>query len=543
MSFSLHFVRIVLLVLLTSPSCDASRAIAQRGKELQAFNGTASSQARVGLSAVEHYRQAGRAVGQLGLSLAELQEVPDFAREAFMEPMIPREFQTVLCGAISGLIVVIFLITTCQEENVAPASKKDKGQASGSARAALDSPFGNRLHVLDNAKFLLIFLVVYGHILYYSYMGESDDGQTWLAGANQGLKTAFLAVRSFPVPMFCFVSGILTQGPVTVLRLQRFLQFLIVPAFIWIVFAKAFVLGLLTDPSPHTAMSAFNALATFQRFEVRGYEWFLLTLVFWKVTTFLIWGHIRPSFMLALTMLLSASLGYMSLGVFDNMVALLPYFAAGLAFPIEQALSCTKKICPMGSFLVGLLVVLWLMMQDSIFPEPLPDGYGSYSCCFAGTVFEGTKASQGLDYKFYWTRKVTKVTLDILVVKAIILFLVPRWELSLSWVGQHCIYPYLFHGVGLIWRERLVHAFPPPVVTSTYGHALVLLIHVPYAVFLMVLFASTTWRMLFSWCFCPLWFNVFLLHPCELKNEIKAPLAKQDPQVFEACSDSDEDAA
>merc|ERR1719379_3402829 len=115
--------------------------------------------------------------------------------------------------------------------------------------------------------------------------------------------------------MFCFISGVLTQGPVTQTRLRRYVQFLVVPVLLWILVVKQFVLGALSDPRPQTLKDAFSATIHLQRFEVRGYEWFLITLALWRASVFLIWSHFRPRVALCLALALSCITGYKDIGI------------------------------------------------------------------------------------------------------------------------------------------------------------------------------------------------------------------------------------
>lgn len=492
---ALNTLHVFIITLLVDP-CASARYEYPKNKNassLMAFDFSLSSD----VGSVTAQRAAARARGLVGITLLDLQEVDSDRRDDSSRLFSPAA-ETGLCCVLASFGAAALLAQGYRERHEQTEEKQE----------ALVQNAKEHHYVLDNAKLLLIFLVVYGHFLYYSYVGEADDGRTWLSGSTAWVKWSFSAVRTFPVPMFCFISGILSQGNVTLARLQRFLQFLIVPVFIWILLAKGIVLGILTDPRPQMAIDAIKALVTFQSFEVRGYEWFLLMLVMWKSSVYLCWIHLKPSITLATSIVFSACLGYISLGVADNFAALLPFFTAGLVFPLDKALKSTAKVSNLTTIAIGVAMISWIFLQDTLFHDPLPDGYGSYECCAAGQVFKG---ADGLQKQLYWTRKVAKIILDLLLVTGIILFLTPRRELSLSFVGEHCLFPYLFHGVGLLWRERLIHAFPPPVITNDAGHAIVLLLHVPWAILLMTLFASSYWRMLFAWCFYPTWFDVFML--------------------------------
>lgn len=376
--------------------------------------------------------------------------------------------------------------------------------------------------MLDNSKALLIFLVVYGHFLYYNYQRESDDWRTWLSGDVEMMEYLFLIFRVFPIPMFVFISGVLSQGPVTKQRLRRFLTNLVIPTVVWVLFAKQFVLGLLTDPRPSVMWQALWALGHLQRFEVRGYEWFLWALIMWRGSIFVLWAHLRPWACFTIALAVSCVAGYKDISFANGPVALLPYFVAGYVFPLDSASRATESLQRPLQAAVGVVVLFWLFVgQPLVFQEPLPDAYGNFSCCEAGAIFEGIG---GADRALYWARKLAKVAVDILILLAIMLFMVPRVKTPFSFVGQYCLYPYLFHGIALLWRDYLVRAFPPPEVTSTWGHAAVLLLHVPFVLAVCAGFASLPWRCLLSLVFEPVWIAPVLRPLFQLSK--KKPLPK-----------------
>eukprot|EP00971_Amphidinium_carterae_P311985 6201618-Amphidinium_carterae.1 len=217
------------------------------------------------------------------------------------------------------------------------------------------------------------------------------------------------------------------------------------------------------------------ALLNMEPFEVRGYEWFLVVLILWRASAFLIWTHLTPLATLSWSSLIACVAGYKSLGLLDAPAALLPFFAIGYTLPLKRLCAVTDA-WPYSTSVLGMLAIgLWIfVLMPWAFPEPLPDGYGNYSCCAAGVIF---KESVGADYSLYWMRKLSRVAMDACVVLIILVLLIPRRELSLTWVGTYCLYPYLFHGVALEWREHFIHSFAPPVVTSAVGHAIVLMLH------------------------------------------------------------------
>jgi len=378
----------------------------------------------------------------------------------------------------------------------------------------------------DNMKFLLIFCVVYGHLLLYIILGVASDSKTWLSNhSDAALKYLYIAGSIVVVPMFCFISGILSQAkasqgqfvtsqgqPVIGSSFIKFICFDLAPLLIWL-FIKDVIITALSGAGPQEIWLALKAtLYLVPKMDVRSYEWFWVMLCVWRASCFLVWTHLSPLAGMTISLTISCVAGYTSLGYADNFLALLPYLVAGYVLPSSKVLGLAEKTSCRARLLVAAAVLLWIFVgQEMTFLEPLPDGYGSYATGRSRIAFENAAS---IHFYLFWTRKVAKFALDIAVLIAFLFFVIPRKATAVSWIGRYSLFPYLLHPVGLIWRERLVAAFPPPVVTSSWGHSLVYAALALYALAITALFASAPCRWLFGWCikppidrFVPLWFK------------------------------------
>jgi len=360
----------------------------------------------------------------------------------------------------------------------------------------------------DNMKFLLICCVVYGHLLLYIILGVASDSKTWLSNhSDAALKYLYIAGSIVVVPMFCFISGILSQAKAGQQRQRfgnafvKFICFDLAPLLIWL-FIKDFIITALSGSGPHEIWLALKAtLHLAPKMDVRSYEWFWVMLCVWKASCFLVWTHLTPLAGMSISLTVSCVAGYTSLGYADNFLALLPYLVAGYVLPSSKVLGLAERTSCGARLLVAAAGLLWIFVgQEMTFLEPLPDGYGSYATGRSRLAFENAAS---LHLYFFWTRKVAKFALDIAVLIAVLFFVIPRKATAVSWIGRYSLFPYLLHPVGLIWKERLVAAFPPPVVTSSWGHSLVYAALALYALAIAALFASAPCRWLFGWCIKP----------------------------------------
>jgi cellulose synthase/poly-beta-1,6-N-acetylglucosamine synthase-like glycosyltransferase len=405
--------------------------------------------------------------------------------------------------AASSIVLCVMLLALC-----VPWPQKAETAYQGSEKRDM---------LLDNAKVFAQFLVIYMHVF-----ASDPEGSDWsrrrgfdewrrAADLSKSLHEGFSAIA---VPMLCFISGMCSQGPTTERKLRRFVWNLLVPALIWVYFAKPVILDSLIDPDPQAFMARIQAVWNLQSFHD---EWYLQALVIWRGSVLLLWSHLHPLASAFSMFGLSAVAGYLKLAgplwSLDSVFGFLPYFAIGYVFPYDTALTATgtvnlRKCVPevVGKGFVVLSVLLWVFVLLPL-AGMLPDGHGNYNCCTAGAVFRSIDA---VDHSLYWTRRLARVVLELIPTLMLLLYVLPRHETMLSWIGPHTIYPYLFHTLANRWRNYLVHVFVPRDMLPTTGPVGVLILCAPYAIAVLAFFASAPWRMLFCWCFKPRWLSIFL---------------------------------
>lgn len=159
---------------------------------------------------------------------------------------------------------------------------------------------------IDGLKFILIFLVILGHISYYDY----------------GLRINRI-IYSFHMPLFVMISGFFThrQSP------QRF----------WHASLKLLSLYLIFQ----TGHLIYNTWALGIPFSITGFlnpslaMWYLLCLFYWRCAYhFTRPLGIKPAYALLLSIVLSVVVGFIPLGnkflAFQRAFAFLPFFIFGL---------------------------------------------------------------------------------------------------------------------------------------------------------------------------------------------------------------------
>lgn len=194
----------------------------------------------------------------------------------------------------------------------------------------------------DSLKFILICLVVFGHILEYSGI------------ADQLSFKVYTFIYTFHMPLFIFISGFFSKN-MTWEKLKKSFKTLI-PAYL--IFQTILYIPNMLDGS----FSLFNYLTSPQ-----GILWYILSLLYWRIIFYLIPKIKFLNFPVVITVsvLMALLLGLVNYPVFLSIaktIAFLPYFALGYYCTgdiITKIRSWNKGISLIILFTVFVLVYLF----------------------------------------------------------------------------------------------------------------------------------------------------------------------------------------
>jgi fucose 4-O-acetylase-like acetyltransferase len=271
----------------------------------------------------------------------------------------------------------------------------------------------------DNAKFLLIVLVVIGH--------------NWfpLITHSQSVKAAYMVVYTFHMPAFILLSGYFSRGfQARPDQVRKLIKTVLVP---YLIFQTAY-LGIVT----WTDHRPFDLDLT----EPVYLCWFLVALFAWRLST-PVWRALRHPVPVAVLVSICAGLMNVTLDfAFGRILQFLPYFVAGLAMRPEHfawlrraalrpwAAACALLSLPVAYLLAPSFNVDWLNLEYGI------------------NHFPGTSV---LDYVLIRLALFAAGTLMV----ATVLVLVPGRRLWFTALGALTMYPYLLHGMLVKSAERL----------------------------------------------------------------------------------------
>ncbi len=258
--------------------------------------------------------------------------------------------------------------------------------------------------LIDNVRFLLIVLVVFGHFLTSLRDNPLIDGvYTW--------------IYLFHMPAFVFLSGLVINSYVLNARgARRIVTGLLAPFAIFTVLYQVF--GTLVDqpvPSDDPLRDPYWLL------------WFLMALALWRISVPLLGGLRWP---VATTVVTSTVLvTYVNLSSWwsiDRYVVLMPFFTAGLVrrpAAMQRVRSVGWRIVAVGVLLASVPVAIWA--------KDLPGGFITYS--------------DGVDSPSEVPDFLALYVIAAAMIMAIVA-LAPGGRGRISLWGTRTIYVYLLHG-------------------------------------------------------------------------------------------------
>lgn len=275
-----------------------------------------------------------------------------------------------------------------------------------------------RYYLLDNLKVILIFFVVFGHVIEY-YINY-----------NSILMTLYIFIYIFHMPLFIFISGYLSKNFYKMKR--KAIRNLLIPYIIFnMIWYTAVYIG--------TRRAMFSVLYP-------GWTlWYLLSLFFWRITLkYLIkFKHILLlSFIAGVLVGLIPSIG--SILSISRTIVFLPFFLLGYYTTEEhlEKIKSFKSEYAITGILVFLLVAIYIVKNDLFNYKFL---YNSYSYnALEVSLFEGTIFRIFLYF-------------GAIIFSICVINLVPRKEQFFSKIGKATMNIYVFH----IYLVMLVYFFIP----------------------------------------------------------------------------------
>ncbi|WP_240732964.1 acyltransferase family protein [Jeotgalibacillus sp. S-D1] len=310
-----------------------------------------------------------------------------------------------------------------------------------------------RDYFFDNAKFILIFLVVFGHAI-----------QTYIE-TDPLLLSVYKTIYFFHMPAFILVAGYFAKGIHQKGLIRKLVKKLLIPYLIFQLIYTIYYYFLRNEQT-----------LTIDPFNPQWSLWFLVSMFFWSLLLLLFIGVLRLSWKTAVP--ISFGLGIM-IGFVDDLTSTLsisrtfvffPFFLIGYYINREQFTWLKKRPFQLAG-VFSIAVVLLFML---VFPEWSNKWLlGTYSYSELGQPRELSPFIRMLIY-----------SLSLWLVASFFSITPEKKYFYTNW-GKNTLYVYLLHGFIIqLFRESNIDVFVNPYVS---------LLLIMISSLLLTILLSTNW--------------------------------------------------
>ena len=217
-----------------------------------------------------------------------------------------------------------------------------------------------RIQKWDILKFILIFLVVLGHICDF----HTERSET--------ARSLYVFIYTFHMPVFIFLSGLFSKRTIAEKRLDKIFSYLILYLFIKIIHWLYFAL--------------LHQNYSFSLFSENGVAWFMFALFAFSLITMLT-RHVSPRYVLIVWILLACFAGYdpsvNKVFVLSRIIVFYPFYYLGYILDTDDVLEFTRSqglkriICILYILILGISI---FYLGDSVyFIRPLLTGCNPFA--------------------------------------------------------------------------------------------------------------------------------------------------------------------
>ena len=271
-----------------------------------------------------------------------------------------------------------------------------------------DEKLKNNNYFIDNLKVILIFLVVFGHLI-ERYIDT-----------NSTLLGVYMFIYIFHMPLFIFVSGFLSKNIYKSRNI--FFESLLIPYIVlnivWYLLAYLYT-GKFMIPIIYPGWTL----------------WFLLSLFFWRISLRYL---VKIQYILPISFILGILVGFVPNGSilsFSRTFVFLPYFLMGYFADMKKLKTISDKInISIGGAIIGAVLFLsisFYLSENSIINYKLL--YGSYSFNELGLNMYLGILHRGILY-------ISSIVLSLFICE-----ITPRKKTFYSNIGKSTMYVYTFH--------------------------------------------------------------------------------------------------
>lgn len=285
----------------------------------------------------------------------------------------------------------------------------------------------NNRHFIDNIKVVLIFLVVFGHLI-----------ERYIESSNI-LMAIYMFIYIFHMPLFIYISGYLSKN----LNKNKkvFLKNLLIPY-------------ILLNIVWYTLVYIYTGQVNLPIIYPGWTLWFLLSLFFWRVTLKYV---VQIKYILPISFILGILVGFIPYGSilsFSRTIVFLPFFLLGYYTDIYKIKNIFNKanfsICVLG-ILIFIIISYFIVNKDILNYKFL---YGSYSYKELGMSIY-----RGMIYRILLY--ISSIMLSLFVV-----YIIPMSKTFFTHIGKSTLYVYVFHTYFVLFIFYLIPLWNKSILTD-----------------------------------------------------------------------------
>lgn len=311
-----------------------------------------------------------------------------------------------------------------------------------------------RIHYFDNGRFILIFLVVFGHFL-RSYI---HDGEL--------LYALYITIYFFHMPAFIMISGFFARSSYKKDYFLKLLKKLILPYIIFQFIYTVYYFFLFDEQS-----------FSLNFFVPQWSLWFLLSLFCWH-GMLPVFAKFKPAVGLSLSFIIGILIGYIDF--IDSFLSLsrtfvfFPFFLIGYYLKKEHLQLLKHR----GIQLLSLVTFTVIFIFFYIYPEL------NFEWLFGSKPYFRIAT----DLSTAWFIRLSIYVLSVVTVLAF-WSLVPKKQYSFTKIGRYTLYIYLLHGF-------FIRAFRSSGIEEWISEHQLYLLLIPVALLLTYILSSKWIRMI-----------------------------------------------
>jgi len=267
-----------------------------------------------------------------------------------------------------------------------------------------------RDYYFDNAKFILIFLVVFGHLL----RAFIEDNEIFYA--------LYKAIYTFHMPAFIMIAGYFAKGSSDSKYLLTLVKKLLIPYVIFQIVYTGYYF--LIDKKDWLIDSIFYPHWSL---------WFLFSLFCWHMLLIL-YKHVRPVVGIVIAIIIGVTIGYFdSIGHMFSLsrtFVFFPYFLIGYWISEQQMMALKRVPIKIASLVVMTVFAVAIYYLPDVNTDWLlaSKSYGALGVEWGGSLFRFT------------------VYMTSLLMAFSVLAWIPKRRFSFTKLGERTLYVYLLHG-------------------------------------------------------------------------------------------------